>query len=25
MVVRGDAHVIVSVEGIPDLTFLTVG
>jgi NAD+ kinase len=24
MVVRGDAHVIVSVEGIPDLTFLTV-
>jgi NAD+ kinase len=24
MVVRGDAHVTVSVEGIPDLTFLTV-
>ncbi len=24
MVVRGDAHVSVSVEGIPDLTFLTV-
>ena len=24
MVVRGDSHVIVSVEGIPDLTFLTV-